>query len=556
MMKDAVRVVEIDGGPFDIIVVGGGINGTGIARDAALRGLKVLLLDKTDIAAGTTSWSSRLIHGGLRYLEYGEIPLVHESLQERERLLRIASHLVFPLPLTLPIYSYHKRGPLTIRAGMIAYDVLSWNKSLPRHQMYTRTGALAHEPGLNPQDLKAAARYYDAQIVFPERISVENMIDAVAHGAIVRNRARVEDLILEAGRVRGVRFEDDETGEQYTARGSTVVNVAGPWVDRVLRNAGLETRDNPLLGVTKGTHIIVEPFRGAPSDALYIEAKTDGRPYFIIPWNNLYLIGTTDDRYDGDPDRVVPTEDEIVYLLNETNLAIPTAGLTRDSVCYAYAGLRPLPHQKSGSESAITRRHVIHDHAPQVYGLLSIVGGKLTTFRNLSEQSIDKVGELLGRDLPKSTTGTSLLPGAPDSFGAFARDFQDSRPSWLSEQSASYLLYVYGSRASDVVALAEHDMALRVVVSPATGLIAAAIVFSFTDEHASTLTDAIMRRTMIGYASDAGFNALDGVSRAVAHGLGWDDLRIATELERHREHMTRFLPKALLGTPVASPAAL
>ncbi len=544
--------MEIHGGPFDIIVVGGGINGCGIARDAAMRGLKVLLLDKTDFAAGTTSWSSRLIHGGLRYLEYGEIPLVHESLQERERLLRIASHLVFPLPLTLPVYSHHKRGPLLIRAGMIAYDLLSWNKSLPAHRMYNRSGALAHEPGLNPDGLKAAARYYDAQVVFPERISVENMLDAVAHGAVVRNGARVDDLILEAGRVRGVRFVDEATGERCTARGQTVVNVAGPWVDRVLRQAGVEGSDNALLGVTKGTHIIVEPFPGAPADALYIEAKTDGRPYFIIPWNDLYLIGTTDDRYDGDPNLVVPTEAEIAYLLAETNLAIPAASLTRASVCYAYAGLRPLPNQNGGSESAITRRHIIHDHAPEVYGLLSIVGGKLTTYRNLAEQTVTRIGALLGSSLPASTTGTSRLPGAPESFGAFARDFQAARPAWLSERSASYLLYVYGARAPLVVERAEQDPPLREVVSAQTGLIAAAIVFGFTDEHATTLTDAIMRRTMIGYAADAGFDALDGVGRGVRHGLDWDDHRLARELEAHREYMSRFLPGALFPSQSAT----
>ncbi len=537
--------VELEGGPFDVIVVGGGINGTGIARDAARRGLKVLLLDKTDIAAGTTSWSSRLIHGGLRYLEHAEIPLVHESLQERERLLHIAPHLVFPLPLTLPVYDYHKRVPLTIWAGMVAYDILSWNKTLPRHRMYSRAGALAHEPGLNSHGLKAAARYYDAQIVFPERLSVENMLDAAAHGAVVRNGARVDDLVLEAGVIRGVRFEDEATGERLIARGRTVVNVAGPWVDRVLGKAGIEPRGNPLLGVTKGTHIVVEPFPGAPSDALYIEAKTDGRPYFIIPWNSLYLIGTTDDRYTGDLDQVVPTEDEIAYLLNETNIAIPNAGLDRASVCYTYAGLRPLPHQRGGSESAITRRHIVHDHAPKVYGLLSIVGGKLTTYRNLGEQAVDKVGELLGVNLPGSTTGTAPLPGAPESLGAFARDFHRSRPDWLSERSASYLVSIYGSRASAIVALAEREASLREVVGPATGLIAAAIVFSFTDERAATLTDAIMRRTMIGYAADAGFGALDGVARAVSQGLGWDDARIARELAAHRTYMTRFLPRAL-----------
>jgi glycerol-3-phosphate dehydrogenase len=531
---------------FDVIVVGGGINGSGIARDASLRGLKVLLLDKSDIAAGTTSWSSRLIHGGLRYLEHGEIPLVYESLQERERLLHIAPHLVYPLPLTLPIYDYHKRGPLMIRAGMMAYDVLSHNKSLPRHQMFNREGALIHEPGLNPNGLKAAARYYDAQVVFPERISVENVLDAVAHGAVVRNHSRVNDVILEAGVVRGVQFVDEATGETHQARGRTVVNVAGPWVDQVLADAGIAQPRESLLGVTKGTHIVVSPFPGSPSDAMYIEAKTDGRPYFIIPWNGLYLIGTTDDRYDGDRDQIVPTEPEIAYLLEETNIAIPSAGLDRDSVLYAYAGLRPLPNQKSGSESGITRRHVIHDHAPRIYGLLSIIGGKLTTYRNLSEQTVDKVGALLGQDLPPSTTGESRLPGATGNLAAWSAEFHRSRPEWLGEQSASYLVYVYGVRGSEVVALAEDNPSLRDVISPATGAIAATIVFSFTHELSGSLTDAIMRRTMIGYAADAGFDALAGVANAVRTGLGWDDARIEREMEEHRQYMQRFLPKAAM----------
>ena len=198
---------EAGTGRFDVVVVGAGINGTGIARDAARRGLKTLLLDKTDIAAGTTSWSSRLIHGGLRYLEYAEFPLVYESLQERETLLRIAPHLVHPQPLTLPIYDYSPRGPLMIRAGMVAYDLLSWNKSLPRHRMYSRHGARSHERGLNPDGLKGAGRYYDAQVEFPERLSVENVIDAVSHGAVVLTGALVTGLDLEAGVIRGVKYQ-------------------------------------------------------------------------------------------------------------------------------------------------------------------------------------------------------------------------------------------------------------------------------------------------------------------------------------------------------------
>lgn len=530
-------------GSFDLIVVGAGINGSGIARDAARRGLRVLLLDKTDIAAGTTSWSSRLIHGGLRYLEHGEVPLVYESLQERETLLRIAPHLVRPLPLTLPIYDYHKRGPWMIRAGMVSYDVLSWNKSLPRHRMYGGDAALDHEPGLNRTGLKAAARYYDAQVEFPERLSVENVLDAVINGAEVRLGADVFDLTLEAGVVRGVQWRDTATGEEFSARGAAVVNVAGPWVDDVLRDAGVEGAGTPpLLGVTKGTHIIVEPFPGAPADAMYIEAKSDGRPYFIIPWNGLYLIGTTDDRYQGDLDRVVPTEDEIEYLLSETSIAIPECGLTRESVCYAYAGLRPLPSTE-GKESGITRRHIIHDHAPAIHGLLSIVGGKLTTFRNLSEQTVDAVGEVLGRDLPTSTTAEVPLPGAPGNPGVFSRDFHRNRPEWLSEQSASYLLRVYGTRAISIVDLASDRPELQAVISPRTGAIAAIVPFAFEQEFATTLTDVIMRRGMFGYAADAGFESLAGVAAAARDGLGWDEARVGAELADFREYMSRFLPR-------------
>jgi glycerol-3-phosphate dehydrogenase len=545
-----VSQVHQAGNSYDLVVVGAGINGTGIARDAARRGLKVLLLDKSDIAAGTTSWSSRLIHGGLRYLEHAEVGLVHESLQERERLLHIAPHLVFPLPLTLPIYNYHKRGPLLIRAGMIAYDALSYNKSLPKHRMFDREGALAHVPGLNPDGLKAAARYYDAQVEFPERISVENTLDAIAHGAIVETGADVDGLVLEAGVVRGVRWLD-ANGDRQEAKTTTVANVAGPWVDRFLAEAGIAQERPPFLGVTKGSHIVVAPFPGAPVDALYIEAKSDGRPYFIIPWNGLYLIGTTDERYAGDLDKVVPTEAEIAYLLQETTTAIPGAGLDRDSVLYAYAGLRPLPNQ-AGSESGITRRHVIHNHAPAVSGLLSVIGGKLTTFRNLSEQVVNAVGEMQGRNLPPSDTAQATLPGGSEAPGAVARSLQHDRPEWLSQKSVAYLVRIYGTRARDVIALAETEPDLRDVIHPETGAIAATVAFAFLHEHARTLTDSLMRRTMIGYAADAGFDALPDAARVAGAAAGWDEARVRDEVERHRQYMTRFLPRAAVAAqPVA-----
>ena len=315
---------------FDLIIVGAGINGAGIARDAALRGLRVLVLDKGDVATGTTSWSTRLIHGGLRYLEHGEIGLVRESLRERERLLRIAPHLVRPMPLLLPIYRDDRRGRWLIRAGMVVYDVLSRGKSLPRHRMLDRAAALGRAPGLAEHGLRGAALYHDAQVEYAERLALENALDARAHGAEIRTYHQVGEILREDGRVTGVTGNDVLTGEPFRYAAPVVVNVAGPWVDEVLAMSGIGQQSR-LIGGGKGSHIVVDPFPGAPQDALYAEARQDGRPFFIIPWNDLYLIGTTDIRYEGDLDRVMAEEWEIDLLLAETNRVIPTAKLTRET---------------------------------------------------------------------------------------------------------------------------------------------------------------------------------------------------------------------------------
>lgn len=529
---------------YDLIIVGAGINGTGIARDAAMRGLSVLLLDKTDIAAGTTSWSSRLIHGGLRYLEHAEIHLVRESLRERERLLRLAPHLVQPLPLTIPIYKRHKRGRWMIRAGMIAYDLLSLDKSLTRHHMMTASQALAHEPGLNADGLTGAARYYDAQVEFPERIAVENAVSAAENGATVKTGAEVVDLIIEAGVVRGVVWRETHTGEEHRARAHVTLNVAGPWVDRVLADLGLAELPR-MIGGTKGSHIVVDPFPGAPSDALYIEASQDGRPYFIIPWNGLYLIGTTDIRYDGDLDRIVPTDDEVEYLLHETNLAIPSASLERGDVRYAYAGLRPLPYQPEEKESGVTRRHIVRDHAPKVEGLLSVIGGKLTTYRSLAEQAVDAVYKKMGRTAPSSLTADASFPGAIGDLDQVRRRLTASTHEWLEPRSAEYLLRVYGTRAEEIVSIAEAgDHRLREVVDPETGLIGAAVTFALEDEYARTLVDIVMRRTMVGYSRTAGFDAVEPITEMLV-GLGrWSGARAQSELDDFYAYMSRFLPMA------------
>lgn len=552
--------------PFDLIVVGAGINGAGIARDAAMRGLSVLLLDKGDIANGTTQWSTRLIHGGLRYLEYYEVNLVRESLGEREKLLRIAPHLVKPLRFVVPIYERSKRGPALIRLGMVGYDVLSFDKSVPNHKMLSREEALEQYPGLNPDGLRGAATYYDGQTEYAERIAVENAISAREHGASVYTYAEVKRLLFdeEPGgnglRVTGVEFEDRLNGATHIARAPVTVNVAGPWVDRVLGGSGgfgfeegtANGDEGRMIGGTKGSHLVVDPFSGAPQDALYVEARGDGRPYFIVPWNGRYLIGTTDIRYEDDLDYVSATEDEIDYLIEETNAVIPQANLTRDSVLFTYSGVRPLPYMPAGSESSITRSHVVYDHAegksvgPSAEGLISIVGGKLTTYRNLARQTVDVVYDKLHRHAPPCRTDKVPLPGgATQDFANFAAEFKAT--SGLTDTLAERLLKLYGVRAPDVLSLAGEDSSLRMPLSPTvtveTGIIGAEVIYAFRNEMAQTLSDALLRRTMAALGPRVALDVDNAAAEVAVRHLGWTETRARSEVRQFREYVQRYKPK-------------
>lgn len=513
---------------FDVIVIGAGINGAGIARDAAMRGLKVLILDKGDVGSGTSSWSTRLIHGGLRYLEHFDFGLVRESLRERETLLKIAPHLIRPLPITIPLYKQSKRRPATIRAGMIAYDLLSFGKSLPRYRMLSRDETLKQSPGLNQEGLIGAALYFDAQIEFAERFVLENVLSAVEYGAQILTYATVTRLATEEGVVSGVEFISDQAN--HFAHASIIINAAGPWIDQLLARTSFESPK--LIGGTKGSHIIVPAFPG-PSSAIYLEALSDRRPFFIIPWNGNHLIGTTDVRFEGDPDEVRCEIWEADYLLAETNLAFPHAHLARADILYTYSGVRPLPWTSKTDEQSITRRHFIREH-PQLKNLLSIVGGKLTTYRSLAEQCVDLVFRKLGRPSPVCTTAELALPGAVN-FTSFAENF-DVFNSTIRER----LLRIYGSRASELAHLAERDEILSKPFNKAANVLAAEIVFAFEQELAKTLADCFLRRTMAGLKGDLGLGDVEAASELGMQFLGWSESRVKREVENYRDQVKKF----------------
>ena len=510
---------------FDIAVIGAGINGAGIARDAALRGLRVIILDKNDMCSGCSAISSRLIHGGLRYLEYGEIPLVYESLHERRYLRLTAPHLVEPLRICIPVYRGARRGPLLIRLGMLLYDLLSWRKTVPSHEMLSAAAIRDAEPGLEAEGLRAAARYYDAQVTFAERLVLENLLAARSAGAEVRTHCEVTDIHIEAGAVTGLTYRDPD-GRAAGVTVKMIVNAAGPWVDRVL---DVTAQPAPrLIGGTKGSHIIVGNFEGAPHDAFYVEAKADGRPFFIIPWYGQFLIGTTDIRYDGDLDNIRASDSEIEYLLRETNRVFPHAGLTRENIHYAYAGVRPLPHQEKGPESAITRRHIIREHRDLANGLVSIIGGKLTTYRSLAEQTVDKLARLLGRKLPPCRTRDTDLPGA---WGIERAREALAGLDVLSPAGIDRLVAVYGGRAAALAELCLSEPKLARSLDEAGRVLAAEIPFAIREEFAGSLEDIVFRRMMIGFDADQGRDLYTEIAALAAAESGWDP---RTEAERLR----------------------
>ncbi len=516
---------------FDVIVIGAGINGAGIARDAAKRGLKVCVLDKGDIGAGTSSWSTRLIHGGLRYLEHLEFGLVRESLRERETLLRIAPHLVKPLPILIPIYKGMRRSRREIRAGMVLYDLLSFDKTLPRHRKLSRDATLLKAPGIRSTALTSSVIYYDAQVQFAERLVLENILDAQRSGAEVLTYAEVVRIVSKNDQTNGVEFIHH--GQRSFVRGRLVINAAGPWVDRLLGIMGDSKR---LIGGTKGSHIIVAQFAGAPQVALYSEAQADGRPFFILPWNGQYLIGTTDIHFNDDPDQARCDSGELEYLLNETNYLIPQAKLSHDQILFTYSGVRPLPFTDSDQEGKITRRHFIEEH-PRLGNVFSLVGGKLTTYRNLAEQSVDLTFHKLNKNLSVCRTADVPLPGAT-SLDATASDIHGSR--LFDRAITERLLGIYGSRTGELIQICNQDPDLLRTLRSCGQTLKGEIVFAFECEMAHTLADCLLRRTMIGLREGLGAG-IDVEAAAIGRRfLGWTEIRAKEEIAHYRKYIERF----------------
>ncbi|HEY9745538.1 MAG TPA: glycerol-3-phosphate dehydrogenase [Oculatellaceae cyanobacterium] len=542
------------GDPYDLIVIGGGINGTGVARDAALRGMRVLLLEKNDFGAGTSAHSSRLIHGGLRYLAHLEFDLVYESLRERERLLRNAPHLVQPLEMVIPLYQGAKNPPFLVMIGLRLYDAFAWGKRMPDHRLLGRKAFLERYPSVNAARLLGGAVYFDAQANFPERLCVENALSALETGhAELRNHTEVTAIRLAENGLPCVAFRDRLTGREGVATAQVLINAAGPWVDDLLRRTdrrmAVAPNEQPLIGGTKGSHIVVRRFPGAPATALYAEAQSDGRPFFIIPWRqDYYLIGTTDLHFDGNPDHVSATMDEVAYLLAETNAILPDARLTPDDVLYTYSGIRPLPHAPRQKAGKITRKHLVRDHASDGFPrLLSLIGGKLTTYRRLAEQTVDaaicryRLTRPDGRPWGRSVTGNLPLPGAAG-MGELERYVNEQTAMQavdLPAEAVAHLIRLYGVRYRAVLALCKEEASLKAPLTEGCADLRAQVRYAVRTEMARTVADVLLRRLCCGLNGDAGLGAVEAVAQVMADELGWSEEKRQEEVAAYRQLIGR-----------------
>ncbi len=522
----------LGGERFDVAVIGGGINGVAVARECARGGRRTLLLEQNDFASGTTSRSTRIIHGGLRYLEHGELGLVREALRERQALLRDRPHLVRRMSFLLPLEPGGRHSALAIRAGLWLYGAFAHTRPAPAAAEAERLERL-----LDSGRSWSIFHYEDAQCEFPERLVAEWLVEARLDGLEARNHTAVLEIERRGGAIHAVVARDLLTGEEYRVAADAVVNATGPWADRVA--AGLR-REHPLVGGVRGSHIVVRRFEGAPQAAVYSEA-TDGRPVFLIPWNGQLLVGTTEVRDDGDPSQTEPSAPEIEYLLASLQRLLPRHTFRRSDVVYAFAGVRPLPFSPGQEPSAISRRSQIVDHADDgATGMWSLVGGKLTTAAALARETARRLG------IAASEPGEVelLCPQADGIESALTHwSRQVARMSRVSERSARAIAEWHGRRALAIARLAASDAALRQPICPHGDHVVAEAFEAVRYECALTLGDILLRRVPVALSACWNDQCTRHAARTLGAALRWEQRRIDEEREQFEEERSRFLTR-------------
>ncbi len=541
MISRAAAIEAIAGERFEVVVIGGGITGAGVALDAASRGYSVALLERGDYAVGTSSRSSKMVHGGLRYLQNLDLGLVREALLERQLMVQLAPHLVYPTPFVVPSFGEDRRDR-KIGIGLNMYDVMATTRvgrgrremrsskeededfywSPDRHRTIGRDELLEMVPSLEPRDPNDAYLFYDCQ-TDDVRLVLTVLGEAERFGAVMLNGAEVMELLWEKGKAGGVAFVEAESGERIEVAADNVVNATGVWADMLRPEEVIEEEDVPRIKPSRGTHVLLDRADLSTGSAACIVPAGEGRAIFALPWYGRTLVGTTDNDFDGDIDHPRPGEEEVEYLLDAVNAYFGTEVGSSDLVG-AYAGVRPLISTGDPKKSVdISRRAELYETSS---GLLTITGGKLTTWRRMARQVVDRIVEREGREAPCHTAEIPL--------GMEARTEDLEAPDGVGEEAISQLAFRYGHAARAVLDLAWKDPKLAApIVEGRPDLLAEAVVAARL-EQARTVADVLLRRTRLGLLAAPqlrGSGAARPVAEAIGSELGWSRRRVRAEAE-------------------------
>ena len=532
---------------YDVVIIGGGIYGACIAWDASLRGLTVALVDQGDFGHATSANHHKIIHGGFRYLQHADLPRMRESIRERRILMQIAPHLVSPLPCVIPTYEDLPQRKWVMWAALKLYDLIGFDRNhhlapqkwLPRSRVISRTDCLQLCPNLDQRGLTGGALFFDAQVYNPDRLTLSFLLSAASRGADLANYAQVTGFLRERDGIAGVQVKDLLSGKFFGVRGRMVVNCSGPWMNRVLQLVGGPTQPKRMSFVKAAVLATRSVIQGC---ALGVASRSRGevgggresRYFFITPWRNISLIGTLQVRHDGSPEEVAVTEQELRDFLNEVNTAYP-AGLTRQDVYFAYSGLVPADdadNQTGGG--ALTRRYRILDHERDdgIPGLISVLGVKYTTARDVAAKTIDLVFRKLGKCPAECQThATPIYGGAINGFEELAVLEQQQKSAGISAEAFQHLLQTYGSGYRDVLRYCEEDQEWSQPVTNDSPVIKAEVLHGVRDEMAQKLTDILLRRTELATVGYPGRACLNTCAAIMAREAGWDRRRIVKEIE-------------------------
>ena len=544
------NIAQLQQRTYDVAIIGGGIYGACVAWDASLRGLTVALLDKGDFGHATSGNNHKIIHGGFRYLQHVDLKRMRESIRERRILMRIAPHLVYPLPCLMPTYADLRRGKAVLWAALKLNDLIGFDRnrnlepqqSIPRGRIISRGECLQLCPHLDHSDCTAAALFFDAQVHSPDRLTLAFLLSAARAGANLANYAQVTGFLKQSNSITGVQVKDLLAGESFIVQARMVVNCSGPWIDHVLQLLGrpIQQKRRKFLkaAVLVTRPLVQEMALGLPSRPRGEDGVGHGgkrpRYLFITPWRNKSLIGTLEVPYEGDPDEVKLTEHEIQEFIDEVNAAYP-AGLTRREVHFVYRGLIPGSEAYSPPDGLQAARHYrIHDHeqADGLRGLISVLGVKYTTARDVAEKTVDLVSRKLGRGRVRCRTDvTPIQGGAIDRFEAFVTLELKKPSAGLAPETMRHLLRTYGSEYQTILRYCEEDPVWSELVTNDAPVLKAEVLHGVRAEMAQKLTDVLFRRTELGTAGYPGDACLKTCAAIMARELGWDRQTVGRELE-------------------------